>query len=287
MRDGVTYYRYVPSPPLSRFVASIWYAENEPDHRLERFLPTVGVDLVVNVRDAELTRFETNALDRPRRYVGPVVSGAHSRPYVIPTTQQAALLGVKFKLGMARQVLGLPVDVVGNDHVALSEIWGSAAFALQESVMTANSAHERCRRVEAALVTRLRDGRGAHPAIPDAVRALSDTTTPSPVSVAADAAGLSLRRFIEVFRRDVGLAPKQFARVARFYRALQALNTGLHDGLSTLAVEAGYYDQAHFSREFKALAEMSPTAYLATSGAYDNQVPLGGSSVQDTTHSVR
>jgi hypothetical protein len=141
-------------------------------------------------------------------YLGPVVSGAHSLPYVIHTGQQASLLGVKFTVGCAREVPGVALDVLGNTHVALADIWGSCAFALQESVMTATTVQERFTRVEAMLTARVLEGRGAHPAIAGAVCTLAHTAAPSPVTHVACESQLSTRRFIEVFRRDVGMAPK-------------------------------------------------------------------------------
>lgn len=267
-------FRHVPSSPVSHAVASIWYAENEPVHALERFLPTGEVDLIINVRDAQLRRYELDSLDSPRRYVGPVVSGAHSQPYVIHTAQQASLLGVRFKLGFARDILGIPLDVLGNEHVALSDIWGSVAFALQDAVMKASTPKERCAQVERFLAARLRDARGAHPVVAEAVRALVGTHDPSPVTAVVRASGLCARRFIEVFRRDVGLPPKHFSRVMRFRRALGLLRGGAGGSLSALALEAGYCDQPHFNREFKELSGLSPTAYRSAIGAYDNHVPL-------------
>lgn len=277
------YFHYTPSPPLRHFVASIWYAENAPAHELEQFLPTGDVDLIVNVRDGELVRYEVGELDNPRLYLGPVVSGAHSRPYVIHTGQQAALLGVKFRMGCARDVVGYPLDALGNTHVALTDIWGRAAHALQEEVMTATTVKERFARVENILTAQLVGGRATHPAIADAVRALTRTIEPSPVTGVAYESSLSARRFIEVFRRDVGLAPKQFSAVVRFHRALRLLSIGRYHSLSALALDTGYYDQAHFTRDFKAMAGMTPTEYRTAKGAYDNQVPLHGvKTIQDT-----
>jgi AraC-like DNA-binding protein len=283
--DGkVRFFRHVPSTPLSQAVASIWYGENEPAHELERFLPTGEIDLVINVRDARLRRYELDSIDRPRSYLGPVVSGAHSRPYVIHTAQQASLLGVRFKLGRARDVIGVPLNVLANEHVALADIWGSPAFALQDAVMKATMPEELCCRVEELLVLRLRDARGPHPMIAWAVRTLAETEEPSPVTTVARASGLSARRFIQVFHRGVGLRPKEFSRVMRFRRALKLLTGDPDRGLSALALEAGYYDQAHFTREFKELSGLSPAAYRSASGAYDNQVPIregGVKSIQD------
>jgi AraC-like DNA-binding protein len=287
MHGKQTFFRRIPSPPLSQSVASIWYAENAPAHELEQFLPTGEVDLVINVRDAELRRYEVGALDRPRLLLGPIVSGAHSRPYVINTAQQASLLGVRFKLGRARQIIGVPLDVLDNDHVALSELWGSAAFALQDSVMIAKTPEARCAAVERSLCARLRGQHAPHPVVAAAVRALIGADRP-PIGAVACASGLSDRRFIEVFRRDVGLRPKLFSRVMRFRRALDALSRCPHQSLAALALEAGYSDQAHFAREFTALSGLSPATYRSRVGAYDNQVPLlGFKTMQDRAHSGR
>jgi AraC-like DNA-binding protein len=275
-RAGATFFRHVPLPPLSHVVESIWYGENMPAHDLERLLPTGEVDLIIEVRDGQLRRYELDALDNPRRFVGPIISGAHSKPYVIHTAQQASLLGVRFKSGCARELIGVPLDVLGNDHVALSDIWGSAAMSLQDAVMKATTPHERCARVERSLAARLRGGGRPHPAIVAAVRALTRAEHPSGVTAVAHASGLSLRRFIEVFRRDVGLRPKQFARVMRFRRALGLLSRR-QMSLSSLALDAGYYDQAHFTREFKEFSGLSPTTYRAAIGSYDNHVPLARS----------
>ncbi|WP_437942296.1 helix-turn-helix domain-containing protein [Sorangium sp. So ce341] len=276
------FYRFVPKAPLARCVASIWYGENAAPHALERFLPTGEVDLIVNVRDGELRRYEVTALESPRRFAGPVVSGAHCEPYVIDTAQQTSLLGVRFKVGCARELIGVPLDLLGNAHVALSDLWGAAALALQDSVMQARTPEERCARVERSLLARLSGARGPHPAVARAVSALMGAEDPSPVMAVARASGLSARRFIEVFRRDVGLAPKQFSRVMRFRRAVRLLAGAPRASLASLALEAGYCDQAHFTREFKELSGISPAAYRAASGAYDNHVPmLGVKSVQD------
>jgi transcriptional regulator GlxA family with amidase domain len=59
----------------------------------------------------------------------------------------------------------------------------------------------------------------------------------------------------------VGLSPKTAARVIRFDRALGLLRGGVP--LAEVAAACGYYDQAHFTREFRALAETTPGRFLA------------------------
>jgi transcriptional regulator GlxA family with amidase domain len=74
--------------------------------------------------------------------------------------------------------------------------------------------------------------------------------------------GWSRRHFGKLFRAETGLAPKQASRVLRFERAGQLLRGGLRD-LADVAVEAGFYDQAHFSNEWRSLAGCSPRTWIA------------------------
>jgi methylphosphotriester-DNA--protein-cysteine methyltransferase len=70
-----------------------------------------------------------------------------------------------------------------------------------------------------------------------------------------------------VFHEEVGLTPKQFARVRRFGWALRRLRKGSRVNWARLAVECGYYDQAHLIKDFQTFACVCPSAYLRTRDA--------------------
>jgi len=75
---------------------------------------------------------------------------------------------------------------------------------------------------------------------------------------------VSRQHLARAFGRDVGIAPKVFARVARMQRAAAALHGGgTERGLARVAVEVGYFDQAHFANEVRALTGLSPKALVA------------------------
>jgi len=82
-----------------------------------------------------------------------------------------------------------------------------------------------------------------------------------PIADVADEIGWSRRHFGERFRDEIGLAPKQAARILRFERAGALLRRG-HLDLAGLAVECGYYDQAHLSNEWRTLAGCSPRTWI-------------------------
>jgi transcriptional regulator GlxA family with amidase domain len=89
------------------------------------------------------------------------------------------------------------------------------------------------------------------------------------VEVAALAAevGWSARYLGKRFGVDIGLSPKAAARVMRFDRARRILQSragaGLDPGLAMLAVDCGYFDQAHLARDFGQFAGCSPSRWLA------------------------
>jgi transcriptional regulator GlxA family with amidase domain len=73
--------------------------------------------------------------------------------------------------------------------------------------------------------------------------------------------GWSHRRLIVRFREQIGLAPKTVARVLRFDRAVAALGSSGSRGFAEIALDCGYFDQAHLNRDFRELAGTTPTAF--------------------------
>ena len=269
------YKAWTPRQPLSRYIASFWYGENAPGHSFERFLPTGEIDLVINMRDATLRIYDPRELQRPQCLRGPVVAGAHSRHYVIDTLQQSALLGVKFRPGGAYPFLRDSADHLHNRHVVLADLWGRAAIDLQEMLVEAPTPEARFHLLEERLLARLAEARQSHAAVACAVARFHSGVdiTPMLASVTAET-GLSSRRFIELFRREMGLPPKLYCRLLRFRRVLKAINASDAPAFTRIAADCGYYDQSHLIRDFREFADLTPGAYLASEGAYDNQVPL-------------
>jgi AraC-like DNA-binding protein len=263
-----------PRSPLSIFVSQLWYGENSPSHSHESFLPTGEFDLVVNTRDGVLRIYDPAKIDIVRVYTGPLVAGPHSRSYVIDTGQQASLLGAKFRPGGACAFFGLSADVLRDQHVPLEELWGSAAVQLQDEAMEVRTPEARISVLEEAMTARLASARRAHPAIAYAVRRFHTHHGAEHVAAVAAEIDLSSHRFIDLFRREIGLPPKLYCRLLRFRRLLHNMALMPATDLTIIALDCGYYDQSHMIREFKAFSGLTPSAFRDAVGRYDNQVPL-------------
>jgi len=94
-----------------------------------------------------------------------------------------------------------------------------------------------------------------------AVELVLRSQNPLVASRTADQVGLSYRQLSRLFRERVGFGPKVLARIARFQRLLRTLEACPNASWSALAVESGYYDQPHLTREFRAFAAISPQVY--------------------------
>ena len=77
----------------------------------------------------------------------------------------------------------------------------------------------------------------------------------------AEEIGYTARYIDKCFRSEVGLSPKQLAKIFRFQATVQALNHRSNQALTEVAVDLGYYDQSHLIHEFKTFSGMTPKKY--------------------------
>jgi AraC-like DNA-binding protein len=250
-----------PTPALANIVEYVWASQGAPALPRQRVVPTGTLELFVSLVDIE--GHDPDAADRDRWFSGASagVAGAYRRPFMFDTHERASVVGVHFRPGQAGVVLGLPPGELMDRHVDLEAIWGRRARELRERLCAATSTSERFAILEAELVSRL-DARRVHPAVAYAIDALGRPE--ARVGDIAKAANLTPRRLIELFTATVGITPKRFGRVHRLHRAIALARSAALDW-TRVAHQCGYYDQAHLIRDFRELAEMTPTDLMRAS----------------------
>ncbi len=108
----------------------------------------------------------------------------------------------------------------------LDALWGAAAADLRERLLAASAVEQRFRVMEEVLLARLRWPVERHPAVRFALGHLNGGPQMKSIGEITERPGLSPRRFIELFRREVGLTPKLYCRVRRFQQALRLIAAG-------------------------------------------------------------
>ena len=266
---------FLPSPPLSAYVEAYYFSEGEVSLQTkERRLPDGRVALVINLGHDTLGVAPRAQTDQFQLFQGGVLSGAHSQCVVLDTTTLVTTLYVSFKPGGARPFLRMPASEVTNQVVELSSLFGTAADVLREQVQVAPTNEDRVGILERFLLARLGREQAPHPAVTFALASFLAGPTRRSIAEVTTQLGLSPKHFIHLFEEAVGLTPKVFCRVLRFQEVLGLIEQGQSVHWAELALDCGYFDQAHFIHDFQAFAGLTPQAYLAQRSAYRNHVPL-------------
>jgi AraC-like DNA-binding protein len=87
-----------------------------------------------------------------------------------------------------------------------------------------------------------------------------------------DTIGLSAKRFIERFEREVGVTPKRYCRIRRFQHALTLSHHDRRVDWTRVAMDCGYFDQAHFIHDFRSFSGITPTVYQSAKTSFQNHV---------------
>lgn len=261
------------APPLRDLVEIVWFAEsNAMPHPKERLLPTGTMELIVNLLDDVVYVYDRRSM-RMQILPGAIVVGAASEFMVIDTRNETCVLGVHFRPGGALPLLDkLPAGEVRDQHVALADLWGERdAHDLRAQLLAAPSTQEKFNVVERVLTARLARSHERQAAVAHILKRIPRTRT---IAQATSDVGWSQRRVIEVFSNEVGLTPKVYGRVMRFQRVLHRVHA--HDDVdwADVALACGYFDQSHLVHDFRAIAGITPTEYLARRTAHQNHVPM-------------
>jgi AraC-like DNA-binding protein len=166
--------------------------------------------------------------------------------------------------------------MVQDAHVELSALWGRAAHDLHGRLLDARTPEARFDALEEALAARRRTARPSHPAVEPALRRLQTASEPPRIAELAAESGVSWRRFIELFRAEVGVTPKVFWRLRRFQDVVRRAHRGDEIDWAQTALDCGYADQAHCIRDFRAFSGVNPGAYVARQPEHRNHVPFPG-----------
>jgi AraC-like DNA-binding protein len=158
---------------------------------------------------------------------------------------------------------GLALDELPDPAVGLTEILGVEGRRLTEILEDAPDWEARFDLLDAVIMRRFAAASPATPSVEWAWSALEASAGRVEIGRLSDRIGCSRRHLIAGFRRQVGVTPKTAARILRFDRAARVVRDGGPGSLARIAGECGYHDQAHMTREFRALAGMTPAAYRA------------------------
>src|SRR5882762_9961200 len=235
--------RYAEHPVpdrLAPYVECLWTLEADQPISEYPVLPDGCVDIVFSH-------------ERSAQVVGTMT---HARKFALSAGQFDC--GVRFRPGMSYGFIRLPGTEVADRSLPLSEVWGAAGRDLNARLGDGRSAAECIRLIADAL--RLVPEFGVVQRVASAIVARCGQVRVDELDFDA---GMSARQLRRLFLEQIGLTPKHLSRVIRFRESVSQLGNTKRGDWTQVALDRGYYDQAHFINEFRELSGYRPSEFAA------------------------
>lgn len=251
-----------PRPALRPWVRRYCgYVEYRSD--LARRLEVPGSDTVLIINFGAPVKVIDPRVPREAAWHAHFVSGLYDSCVLVESSGPFEGVQVDLTPLGAHRLLGVPMPEVANRVVALGDLLGAEADALVQRLNAARGWPARFALLDALLAARLGAAPAPTPGVSHAWEQLCARRGQVEIGALARELGWSHRHFIARFRHEIGLPPKTMARLLRFQAVVERLQRGSTLSWGELALRGGYYDQAHFNRDFREFAGTTPEAFRA------------------------
>jgi AraC-like DNA-binding protein len=249
-----------PAAPLASAVECLWAVHGRAAYTVERMFPRPTVEVLFNLGPSHRLLDPTDpagGTDFRRAWV----AGLQKECLTVESRDENRIVGIRLRPAGALAFCGAPLEELACRVVDLDLVLGPRIEDVRLRLLEASSWAERFSILARLLEHRL--SRGARPsaAVAFGLEALARARGVLRVGELSRALGLGEDAFTRTFRREVGLTPKRYARILRFQGVLQEVNARSAVDWARVAQDLGYFDQAHFIKDFRAFTGTTPTDY--------------------------
>jgi AraC-like DNA-binding protein len=255
------YKTYKPHRDLESIVKCYWTLEvpAEMNAPKQRIVPDGCLEMCFILGD-DIKRY-TNGEDyilQPRA----MVIGQISEPFYVQPTGAVNSFSVRFYPYSFSHFVDVPLSDLANKETPLNQLFDPSLISkLETEIRQANSTQTRIERVEKFLLQLI----ASESVIEDVVKSFTDTLARTkggtPIKLLLQETGINRRSLERKFSHFVGISPKQLGKIIRLQAALSLMNEG-EASLTHIAYDSDYYDQSHFTKDFKELTGVNPKEYF-------------------------
>lgn len=257
------YTEYQPCRLLAPYIDNYWEFQGKPEYGMRiHILPDGCADFIFTLGDVANSVEEESLIMQPYRsyFVGPMTRYSELVTYA----ESVHMFGIRFLPCGLSCFMKLPLHEFTNLRISTSDVSVIFDDIFAERLCEETDVKGRIRLVEEhllAYLTRHYQSVDAH--ISSAVAAINRLGGKQSVSSLMDEVCLCQRHFERKFKQHTGFTPKEYSRIVKFKNAIELLRRATTPNLLTIAVEAGYYDLSHFSKEVKALSGNTPASFIS------------------------
>ncbi len=252
-----------PSGFLKNYIRHYCFMESDSSdgNIVERVIPTENVQLMFHYRNPfVVVQGETIARHQPRT----IISGLSNSYSDVSTFGQAGVVFVQFQPAGACHFFKFPLSEIENQSLDLSDIFFSEIKQIEEQLFESKTIQEKVFLIEKFLM-------GKYSPIPQydqllvdkGIQLIKQSRGQISANNLAERLVTTPKSMERKFSNHLGKTPKQYIKLVRFQETLNDFSTHKNIHLTEYAYRNGYFDQAHFIRDFKSFSGYTPKEFVA------------------------
>lgn len=250
----------IPREELRPYVRLIWVLEADDPTAFgppERILPDGLLEVVFHYR----TPFRCSYSGKAYEMLPKSVAVSQTRSFIdIQPGGECGLISVRFQPWGARHFMEIPLNEIADQSVGVEHLWGRQVTELDQRLEEAQDDTARVALVEEYLLRQLRKHRKGN--VAPLVHAIWRRRGRVSIPDLCDELGIGERSLQRHCKAALGTTPKEYVRLSRFLSACNRLRTGSARSLADIGQICGYFDQSHFTSEFRTFSGMTPRAFI-------------------------
>jgi AraC-like DNA-binding protein len=256
------YQIYEPSGDLSPFLKCYWSLEDIGDsvHERERVFPDGCIELLFHYGDL-FRKFDADG--NPEVQARGFVHGQISKFIELEATGKIGIFSCRFQPAGLQPFIDFEVSALTDRTMTFAEIWKTDGINLEKQLQSASDNEQRKTLIEDFLLRRLAATSKNDIMVGDCVNAIIASGGLATIEELSAQFHVGKRQLERRFLAAVGLGQKLFSRIVRFNQALQLIENKDFRSFTNVAHEGGFYDQAHFIKDFKHFTGLNPKQYFS------------------------
>jgi AraC-like DNA-binding protein len=251
-----------PNAFLRKYIKHYCFMETDANEGniAERVIPTENVQLMFHYRNPfVLVQGETIAKHQPRT----IISGLSNSYSDVSTFGQAGVVFVQFLPAGACHFFKFPLSEIENQSFDLSDIFCAEIKQIEEQLFESKEIHEKVSIIESFLIGKFSPiPQYNHLFIEKGIQLIKQSRGQITANNLAEKLITTPKNMERKFSNHLGKTPKQYIKLVRFQETLNDFSTHKNIHLTEYAYRNGYFDQAHFIRDFKSFSGYTPKEFV-------------------------
>jgi len=256
-------FQYFQPADILRPYIKHYYLFESAEHTMyeDTVFPSGDMEIIFNLGDGFWESFDQDSF---RKNPEVELWGQITKPLRIRSSGAQVMLGVRFFTHSSSFFMNEEMSVFNDQVFDLEDVLGSNIQCLHQHLLETSQISEKVSILDKFFINKLLHTNKKEERLQKVARILSSITkdsTENNISKVADKYGVTTRYLHKLVYQHTGLSPKYVDKIHRFQTSLRLIGENTLP-LTSIAYDAGYFDQSHFIRDFKAFTGLTPSAYL-------------------------